>query len=887
MSPFDAAGRPVDFLPEAWGILAGIEEALQGISSPRAAEAERLLLVLTHRMAGSAAQFGLDGVSRVADAMESAARRLAEAEVRDRDEGLRRLHESAARLGRLLTEGEAAVPPGDPVWSGLRDLARREPEVLEYFLPEMREHLEEAGEILVRGAAAGASPGLSADDVAVLFRRFHTLKGAAFVVGCRPVGELAHRVEDALVVARAHPARFDAAGVRASLAAVDLLHQMADALAGQPPGQDLEQARSAVLGLLGEWAAAVPAGVPEPVAAGEDRDKSAEKNPAATPAPGLRLQLRSVDGLVRLTGELLAVRNRLQREIQRVEALREAGQASVERLRRSVRDFSSRHFDPLLPIEPPVETAGSVDESAPGAGLSALELDRYDDFNVLSRRLEEIAADLTEVESEEAELVRDLTGSGEDLRRLVDELHTGVGRLRLVPMSQVFGRGARLARRVAAAAGKEVALEVSGERVELDAAIAEAIWEPLLHLVQNAVGHGLESAEGRLAAGKPAAGRLAFRAAAEGRRIAVEIEDDGAGIAAAQVLRRAGELGLRPADELARLDEREALDLVFLPGFSALSTATETSGRGVGLDVVRTTLERLGGSAEVRSAPGSGTCFRLVFPVSLVVSEALLVRIGEERIALPATAVERIVEADLTAGAPAPEIGGGPAPLLDLGPVFGHAPQPAGVRRPAAVVGAPGRWRALLVDEVLGSETAVLRPLGPFFARFDLFSGAILTREGRLVLLLNVQAALAAGSRPAVPATAPPAPRRRPVRVLLADDSVSVRKVLGGTLARAGYEVALAADGEEAMALLEAGPYDLLLTDLEMPRRNGYELLAWVRRRPATARLPAVVVTTRIGEKHQELARQVGASLCLSKPVEEELLLRTVARLARPGRGEE
>jgi chemosensory pili system protein ChpA (sensor histidine kinase/response regulator) len=884
--------RRSDFLPEAWSILVGIEEALHGLTSPEAATAQRLLLVLTHRMAGSAAMFGLEAAAEVADAMETAAQRLAAGV--DREATARFLGESLTRLTRLFEE-EPAPLAADPLVRELRELARHEPEVLEYFLPEMREHLDEAEEALVRLSRTELlAPADVADAVGAVFRRIHTLKGAAFVVGCRPVGELAHRMEEILVVARAQPARFDAAGARTALAAVDVLHRMAEVLAGQPANGDLAHLRDAVLGPLANWGAALATEAPEPPPAappGTDPSEPAAAAEETVPAgrktegrgaPGLRLQLRAVDELVHFTGELLAVRNRLQGEIEQLEALREQRQASVERLRRTLRDFSGRHLDPVPAISGSLsQPAPLPPESFPAVHFSALELDRYDDFNVLARRLDEITADLAEEESEEAELARQLAAGADDLRRWVDDLHAGVGRLRLVPISQIFGRCARLVRRAASTAGKEIGLEVAGERVEIDAAIAEQIWEPLLHLIQNAVDHAFEPEETRRALGKPAAGRLTLRAVAEGRRVIVDVEDDGAGIDPGRIRLRAQELKLRPAAELERLDGRGALELIFLPGFSSLAVATASSGRGVGLDVVRTTLERLGGSVEVSSTAG-GTRFRLAFPLTLVVSEALLVRAGEEIVALPATAVERIVEADLAAGAPPLEHKGEPAPVIDLARVLGSVPQRSGERSPAAIVGSPGRWRALLVDEVMGSETAVLRPLGPFFARFDLFSGALLTREGRLRLLLNTQAAITAGALHR-PAAAPEAPRRA-LRVVLADDSVSVRKVMGGILAQAGYDVALAADGEEAMELLEASPCDLLVTDLEMPRRNGYELLAWVRRRPATARLPAVVVTTRVGEKHQELARQVGATVCLSKPVGEELLLRTVAGLAAYGK---
>ncbi|HSF41107.1 MAG TPA: response regulator [Thermoanaerobaculia bacterium] len=857
----EAPVRRAEFLPEAWSIACGIEEAVRGVTSPEAPAAERLLRVLTHRMAGSASLFGMTEVARVADAMEGAAERLGAGDG-ERSQALDLLAGMLPVLTRLLDE--ESVRPADPLAVELAELARHEGEALADFLPELAEHLEEAGEALVRMAASGPSAG----DLAALFRRMHTIKGTAFVVGCRPVGELAHRVEDALAVARAEPARFDGAAVRAGFAALDVLHEMAAVLSGRRPAHPLTDARDAVLRDLALWAASAPAAPPEPAPA-PPVPRVAEEEPKAAPL-GLRFELQAVDGLLELTGDLLVLRNRLERDVERAEALRTERRASAERLRRTLRELADRFSGPrpAAALAVSAASAGSA-ASGPGAALSDLELDRYDDFTVLARRLEEIADDLLEVEAQEGALTGDLRTGAEGLKTLAEGLHTGVGRLRLVPLGQVFGRSGRLARRAAAAAGKLLDLEVTGERVEVDAAIAERIWDPLLHLVQNAVDHGLEPAAARLARGKPAAGRLRLAARAEGRRVVVEVEDDGAGIDLDRVRRRAAELGLAPA--ASELGDPEALRLVFLPGLTTAAVPTARSGRGVGLDVVRSTLERLGGSVEAASTPGGGTRFRLVFPLTLVVSEVLLVRVGDQTVAVPATAVERIAEA-----APdAVEVGEERAPVVDLAQVLG-LPSRSDGPAPVLVVGAPGRFRGLRVDEVLRAETVALRPLGPFFEDFGLFSGGLLTREGTLVLLVNVAACTeGAAASCAAPRAAPPAVR--PVRVLLADDSVSVRKILGRMLARAGYDVTPAVDGEEARERLEEGAYDVLVTDLEMPRLNGYELIDWIRGRPATADLPVIVVTTRVDEKHRELARGHGATAYLPKPTQESVLLQTVA----------
>jgi chemosensory pili system protein ChpA (sensor histidine kinase/response regulator) len=679
--------------------------------------------------------------------------------------------------------------------------------------------------------------------------------------------------------------------------------------------------------------------------------------------------------LLNLVGELVIARGRLDRRLERLADLEALALSRGARMSEAVEEFGARHLYPQLQAAGP---AGAADQQgAPGlatggaaaeagvavaaaaraatagglpgaphpatAGAAAdlfaeLEFDRYDDFNLLARRTGEAAADLDQLHGEMAGLTTLLRDDSNQLQRLVRDLRAGIGRARMVPIGQLFARFGRLVAATAAAAGKQVALELEGGAVEVDTAVAEAIADPLMHLVQNAVTHGIESPEARRARGKAERGQLLLRAYLQGRFVTVEVEDDGGGIDPEALRREAVARGLRTPQAVATLDREQTLELVFLPGLSTSAAVTETAGRGVGMDVVRANLTRLGGDVAIETDAGAGTRVTLKAPLTLLISEALFVRVGEEAFAIPVTAVRRMVHAE--AGEVAAAAGGGEElrprgggedqrlPLLRLERLFGLTARRAEPWLPVVVLAAGGRRCALAVDELLGVEEVVIKGLGELLAGLPLFSGAIVTVEGRVVLLLDAPAftqdpaalALAADraagaarvaalgatatgvATPGVAATgaagavgagasglaAAPLPGRR---LLLVDDSVSVRKVVGQMLGRHGYRVTTAADGEEALAALREGPFDAVLTDLEMPRLNGYELIEEIRRRPEGRALPIVVITTRAGDKHLEVARRLGATACFGKPFDATALLSLLDGLAaaagQPGSGAE
>ena len=800
--------------------------------------------------------------------------------------------------------GAPRTPPGasasaDPVRGELEAFFAGHADVIAYFVPEATEHLE-----AVSSALTALERGVDEAELARLFRAVHTLKGAAYVVGCVRVGEVAHRMEDVLMAAREGSRPLTPPGVETLFAAEGALRLM---LGLSPdPGANVTDVVAGVRARLDALLDGVPAPAAAPPAAPVLELVPAALSPLAAllsaprPAPArvelrrsprqtIRVNLERLDSLMDLVGEMVIGRERVDQRLDEADRVSAALLASRGRLAQCIADFERRQFD----LRRPVQAAKPV--TAPTVGLSVsemfaeLEFDRYDDSGIFARTVAEIAADIAELQSELTTVTRTLRDDMAHVHRITGALRSEIGRARLVPIGSLFGRFVRQGQEAARAAGKNVRFETRGEAVELDTSIIEQIVDPLLHLVQNTIAHGIEAPDERRARGKAMAGTVTLSAAHEGGAVLVEVADDGRGIDPDLVRRRAVAQGFVPAD--AELDDDQALNLVFLPGFSTASAVTTAAGRGVGMDVVRTNVRRLNGDVEVRSVVGEGTRFTLRLPLTLLVSEALMVTVGEERLAVPLNAVQLVTAVRPGDVRPGPRgeailVGEELVDLVPLPAILGLERAPRRLRRPVLVVRGAGRTLAVEVDEILHQQEIVIKPLGGFLSGVGPFGGASVGADARVTLLLDPGALVEAASRATAGAgtarrrkdTAGDAPTGRR-RVLLVDDSVSVRRFVGQMLEKAGFDVTTAGDGADAMARLAETAFDVVVTDLEMPRVNGYELIDDLRRRPATRALPVIVLTTRAGDKHVALAKSLGVEHYVTKPVEEHAFVTLVTSL--------
>jgi two-component system, chemotaxis family, sensor kinase CheA len=493
-------------------------------------------------------------------------------------------------------------------------------------------------------------------------------------------------------------------------------------------------------------------------------------------------------------------------------------------------------------------------------------------------RLARVHADLDRVAAEAARARR-------RVEHAADPLADALRELRMVPFAEACAGLERAARDVAHAVGRDVELVVAGQDVRLDRAVAEALRAPLVHLVRNAVDHGIEAPDTRAARGKPERGRVSVSAVLRGGEVEIAVEDDGRGLDLDAIRSRARRDGLPDDPDAAALAR-----LVFLPGFSTARTVTDLSGRGVGLDAVRAAVEALQGSVDVETRPGAGTRFVLVVPLTLVELRALLVRAGGEILALPGSHLRRVLavhpeDVVPSGGRDTIRVDGAPVAVAVLSEVLGlpaSPPPPRHASVPLAVVAAGGRQVALAVDALLSEQEVQIRGLGARVARLRHVAGSAVLPDGAVALILHVPAVVATAlGRSASPALhqARDAPRRRR-RVLLVDDSPTTRTLERSILEAAGYAVATAADGEEAWGLLQREGADALVADVEMPRLDGFALTEAVRASSRHAALPVVLVTAREAEADRARGLAAGASAYLVKSsFDQRSLLDTLEQL--------
>ncbi|HWR13218.1 MAG TPA: response regulator [Terriglobales bacterium] len=677
-----------------------------------------------------------------------------------------------------------------------------------------------------------------------------------------------------------------------------------------------------------------PAETPETVVA--------KKAPTATPqSKSVRISLERLDRMMNAVGELVINRTRMLGRVAELERLADVLNFSKARMSDKIGEFQEKYefnqipsprqsrgpqpFTPSFgsPFGSPESSFGGTRDPFPFRGgyssyshgfdpslaeFSELEMDRYDEFNILSRSLTEISADITEVLSQLDGFVRKVDGDIDEFTKLAHRLQDEITQSRMVPIGNLYTRIARTARDAAKASNKLIELQLEGAETELDNNIIQQIGDPLLHLVRNAVAHGLERADERYENGKPDHGNLFVRAYHRGNHIYIEVEDDGRGMDYEKIRATGIELGLITADQAAQMDEHSLLELIFHPGFSTAPRKTELAGRGVGLDVVRANVAALNGEIEIDTQKGLGTRFTLKVPLTLIISQALFVRCGDAQFAFPLSFVEeirRISDAEIE------EVGGKLlTKVRDVVTEVVRLDKELGLPTIQAtngfyrlvLVNVGARQVGIVVEEVLRKDEIVIKNLGEYLRNVKLFPGATIAPDGKLIMLVDVNRLVAGeavekrplllsnaisrmfapGALAVAAGTIPPAAivDVAPEKVIvLADDSISVRKFVGRMLEKAGYRVKLASDGLEALEIVSQGGCDLIITDLEMPRTNGYELMMHLRQNPAVAAIPVMVVTSRAGEKHRDRAFAEGARGFLVKPVQEDQLLEAVGKL--------
>ncbi|HSN03779.1 MAG TPA: Hpt domain-containing protein [Nitrospira sp.] len=780
-------------------------------------------------------------------------------------------------------------------------------EVLSYFAPEAQEYLETLEANFLK---LDKDPN-NAELINQLFRTAHTLKGSAYTVGFQSIGDLVHHVEDFMGAVRD--------GIMAVLPGhTDLLLRSIDVvrvLMRRDPAmlastqQRFAKALSELKclhqgGLPSE--AAVPATAESFESSAQQSSGNQEAAAQAKVADGktsedrevIRVSRDRLERLLNLVGELVIGRGRLEQRLRVLEQLSQQVLACKTRLVDAVQSFEEKHTFTF-----PTAPSSPSEPSGPGiAGLSdfgSLEFDKYDDFNILARRISEVTADISESMSQLSGSIRRSHDDMSQLQQLTLGMRDEIARARMVPVGTPFTRFRRAIREIARASGKEVSLVTSGEHTEVDTGVVERLVDPLVHLVRNAVYHGIESAGDRLAKGKPAVGTVYLHAAHRGNSIIIEVEDDGAGLDLKRIREKAVKLGLVRAEQALSMPDAEVLKCIFAPGFSTADKVGDQAGRGVGLDVVKRVIEGMNGHIDVESVPGVGTKFTLDLPLTLLIATALLVRAGSERYAIPLPSVREVTMPTAASlqhmGDRAMlHIGEAAVDLYSLRHLLRREVGTVDSSMPVVIVRTVSGPVGLAVDELLGRQEIVIKTLGslkPMERSF--FGGATIDPEGRVILVIDPGRLFARESKESLAVTTVTESTLLPeyegghgaaseekilAPILLIDDSLSIRKFVGRMLENAGYQVETAVDGEDGLRKASAQAYRLIITDLEMPKLNGFEVIQALRSRSQTQQTPVVVMTTRAGDKHRQMAINIGASAYIAKPVEERALLQEVER---------
>jgi chemosensory pili system protein ChpA (sensor histidine kinase/response regulator) len=838
---------------------------------------------------------------------------------------------AASRTSEQTTEPDASEPAADgpapySYAEHLPEDGEVGDEVLEFFVPEAEEHLQAVTECLL---ALEASP--NPEEIHRLFRSMHTIKGSAAQVGLHRLSAIAHRVEDLIGQLRDGVLHPSAEIVDICLESVDVLKKF---LHRQWAG-DLEM-RAAVNPLLARIAEYVPEGASETAsegsvaASGADSVASEERSaPAAKratqkalpQAKSVRISLDRLDRMMNAVGELVINRTRMVGRLAELTKLVEVLNFSKSRLSGKVSEFQEKHefsrirpslmsgpFAPQMDTFRPPFTSMPTMISSDALEFSDLEMDRYDDFSILSRSLTEISADVNVVLTQLEGFMGRVDSDIDEFTKLAHHLQDEITAARMVPIGNLYTRLSRTVRDAANATGKPIELSLEGSSTELDNNIIQHVSDPLIHLVRNAVAHGVEDSQTRQRAGKSEKGHIFVRAYHRGNHIFIEVEDDGRGIDYDGVRQRVVEMGAMSPVAAAELSDRELREFLFRPGFTTASSMSELAGRGVGLDVVRANVHALNGEIEVRSEPGRGACFTVKVPLTLIISQALFVRCGKSTFALPLAVVEEIrrlkpSEIEDVGGKLLTRVRDVVTEVVRLDVQLGLAQlEPINGYFHMVIVKVAGRQVGVVVEEVLGKDEIVIKNLGDYLRSVKLFPGTTIAPDGSLILLIDLNRlasadtaernallssspaarvfapgaeAVAAGS---IPSEAVDAVADERV-VVVADDSISVRKFVGRMLEKAGYRVKLASDGLEASEIVAQIGCHLVVTDLEMPRMNGYELMSHLRQDPALRKIPVLVVTSRAGAKHRDRAMKEGASAFLTKPVQEDQLIATVESL--------
>lgn len=729
--------------------------------------------------------------------------------------------------------------------------------------------LEEQLQVITDGLLAlenGAAGNKRHQVLEGVFRAAHNIKGAARGVEVLDVSDIAHHLESIFAMLKRENSNPDGAVTDIALESLDAMRQaMAASCTKQPLGFDkgglIARLENIVAALekrevTGQAAIQAEPAMPPPVVPvpGKHAATAGEPRHAAT-ADVVRVNLDKLENLAALMEELQVTKIEMDDHL-----------VSMQRLRSLVQELASGWRR---------NSASSRVRQAPS---------EVEDW--LKRRTDAVA----ELDQASVRMHREMRSSTSRLGLLVESLQDNVRMMRLVPVATLLRPMSRSVRDIARELDKKINFEISGDDIEIDRVVLDGIRDPLVHLLRNALDHGIESPQQRRARGKPAEGRLQVSVSGEGSQIVMTVQDDGEGISVDKIAASARKKNIVSEAELAAMGREEILNLIFRPGFSSKDIITSISGRGVGLDVVVANLRKLKGSVHVETDEGHGTRFILRLPVTLTTDHGVLVRAGGAVFAIPTSAVDRIMEIKPSQiieveASHAILHRGRSIPLRDLAATL----ELAGYERinkkvlPVMVIAKGWDSVAFLVDEVIGEREIVVKPFRPPLQGVRNITGGTLTGSGDVIMVLNPSDLVDSGLRGSLAhlrGKEADTEVAKVLRVLVVDDSITTRSLEKSILEHAGYKVSVAVDGQQAWGMLQELTFDLVVTDVEMPQMNGFELTGLIKQSERLKHLPVIIVTSLAKEEDRQRGIEVGAEAYIVKgQFETKILLDVVEQL--------
>ncbi len=715
--------------------------------------------------------------------------------------------------------------------------------------------LEEAADLLPSVGAGLRQWQANPQDAAPaqnLLRTLHTVKGSARMAGAMRLGQHTHeietQIENMVHAGTTTPAAFDEVLANYDHAML-LFEQLQNPVAASAPSLD-----------AAPLAAAAPA---------------AEQGPARTALVRVRADI--LDRLVNQAGEVSITRSKLENQVGTLKTSLADFSDNLARLSRQLREVE-------MQAESQIASRMSISSERE---FDPLEFDRFTRLQELTRMMAESVNDVASFHDSLSKTVDAASADLVQQSRLTRDLQRDLMRVRMVPFASLSERLFRVARQSAKELDKRVNLDIRGSAVEIDRSVLEQMAAPFEHLLRNAIVHGIEPRDKRGAAGKSETGELLMQVSQQGNEVVIQISDDGAGLDLNKIRAKARSVGLLADD--AVISDLEAAEMIFEPGFSTADSLSELAGRGVGMDVVRSEAQALGGRVAIESTPGQGARFTIHLPLTLAVTQVVLTASADKTYALPSILVEQVLQMKESALLEAQAAGfvrhqGAAIALHYLPLLLGDATArpPAQRSSPVLILKSGVDRLAVQVDEVVGNREVVIKNIGPQLSRMIGISGATVLGSGEIVLILNPVALSlhGAGRSHAVEgagAAATQAPREAVIMVV--DDSLTVRRVTQRLLEREGYRVILAKDGVDALEHLQETIPDLMLVDIEMPRMDGFDLTRNIRGNDSTANVPIIMITSRTADKHRNYALGLGVNAYFGKPFQEDMLLAAIAGL--------